>query len=224
MARLIVAEQVEASWVPGHNKGVPCWSSFSPERKHWIAWHTARSQRCHSRRRLRSSSPNFNSARRSRRWLRKKKKKGETFSPIHERGIFNSTAKNSSSADSSQSPGIMQTCLPGFPSLEAEKTGKESLPFEETSSARKCQSTTSTHMVKITYRTHACWYPKWKAMLSHAWGRSCIMRRWRRWLKFLKLRHRARTDDVVCEAVLSFDVCKNTERTKRSKYLIYCDP
>ena len=36
------------------------------------------------------------------------------------------------------------TCLPGFPSMQAEKMGKESLPFEETSPARKCQSTTST--------------------------------------------------------------------------------
>ena len=44
------------------------------------------------------------------------------------------------------------------------------------------------HMVKRTYMTtHACRYQKWKAMLSHALGRSCIMRRCvglRRWLKF----------------------------------------
>ena len=46
--------------------------------------------------------------------------------------------------DSPESPGIVQTCLPGFPSLKAEKNGKESFLFEETSSARKCQSTTST--------------------------------------------------------------------------------
>ena len=67
------------------------------------------------------------------------------------------------------------------------------------------------HMVK--YMTHACRYQKWKDMLSHARGRSYIMRRCvRRWHKIFFLK---RFDVVVvCEDVLSFDVYKNAERTK----------
>ena len=207
VAHLFVAERVEASW-----------ASLSPERKYWIARHPAHSERCHSRKRLRSSSPNFISARRSRWWLWKTMVKNVL--PSTSVASATTRPKTRRPRDYPESPGIMQTSLPGFHSLQAEKkTGKESLSSEEASS-RKSQSTTSTTWWKErSWLMHVgvknarlCF--RIEEVLYHAYMCTALT-------QVLKLRHR--TDDVACEDVLSFDVCKTTETTKRSRKSIYCD-
>ena len=194
VTHIFVAEQVEASWAPGHNKGVPCWSSFSPQRKRWIAWHTARSQRCHSRRRLRSSSPNFNSAKRSRRW------KGKTFSHP---GAWHLQLHGRNLAVRATLLKVQASCkLISQVSLHRRQKKRARKVFL----SRKHQH----ENVNPQLRPHgeknvqgACVsLSKWKAMLLHARGRSCIMRRCeRRWLEFFKLRHRYRCIGLTMSCV-----------------------
>ena len=95
VARLFVAEQIEASSVPGHNKGVPCWSSFSPEKRtgssDTLLVHNAAILAGGHEAALQILTVQDVPVDGS-------EKKGETYSPTHERGICNSTAENSPSA------------------------------------------------------------------------------------------------------------------------------
>ena len=136
-------------------------SSFCPERKHWIdiliaTWHTPRSQRCHSCKALRSSSPNFHCARRSRRWLRKKVQHILLPTIVASATPWPKTCRP---RNSPESPSIMQTCFPGFPPLQTEETARKDLLKKNIST--KCQSTTSTTWRKErTCMAHACRYQK----------------------------------------------------------------
>ena len=96
MARLFVAKQVEAPWVTGHNKGVLCWSYlFLPKEstgsRDTLLLHNAVILADVYEAALQiltlQDVPIDGS-----------EKKGETYSPTHERGIWNSMAENSSSA------------------------------------------------------------------------------------------------------------------------------
>ena len=137
-------------------------------KKDWIAWHAARSQRCHSRRRPRSSSPNFNSARRS---VDGSEKKCGTCSPTHERSICNSTAENSPSAQFSLKSRHRANLSPRFPFFKGrkKKDGQGKSSFRRNIIRTKMSIHNFDHMVKKRTWWRMCVdIKKWKAMLSHA--------------------------------------------------------
>ena len=140
-------------------------SSFCPEGKHWIdilnpTWHTARSQCCHSRKALRSSSPNFHCARRSRRWLRKKVQHillpaRSWHLQLHGRKlVVRATLLK-----------VQASCkLVSQASLHCRKKKRQEKCFffsKKNIVSTKCQSTTSTTWRKErTCMAHACRYQK----------------------------------------------------------------